>query len=37
MDKLYGKINDAISSYKKNPDKIKEYYEKRKKEKRIKL
>ena len=24
MDKLYGKINDAIASYKKNPNKVKE-------------
>ena len=37
LDKLYGKINDSISSYKKNPQKIKEYYEKRKKQKRIKI
>lgn len=36
LDKLYGKINDSIASYKKNPQKIKEYYEKRKKQKRIK-
>ena len=37
LDKLYGKINDSIASYKKNPQKIKEYYEKRKKQKRIKI
>ena len=37
MDKLYGKINDAIAFYKKNPDKVKEFYEKRKKVKRIKI
>ena len=37
LDKLYGKINDSIASYKKNPQKIKEYYERRKKQKRIKI
>ena len=37
MDKLYGKINDAIASYKRNPYKVKEYQEKRRKEKRRKL
>ena len=37
MDKLYGKINDSIASYKKNPQKVKEYYERRKKQKRIKI
>ena len=37
LDKLYGKINDSIASYKKNPQKVKEYYEKRKKQKRIKI
>lgn len=33
MDKLYGKINDSIASYKKNPQKVKEYYERREKQK----
>ena len=37
MDSLYGKNNDSIASYKKNPQKVKEYYEKRKKQKKIKL
>jgi DNA-binding beta-propeller fold protein YncE len=37
LDKLYGKINDSISSFKKNPQKVKEYYEKRKKQKNIKI
>ena len=36
MDKVYGKINDAIASYRKNPEQVKEYYEKRK-EKRKKI
>ena len=37
MGSLYGKINDSIASYKKNPKKVKEYYEKRRKQKRIKI
>ena len=37
MDKLFRKINDSIASYKKNPQKIKEYYENKKKQKRIRI
>ena len=37
MDKLYGKINDAIVSCKKNPYKVKEYQEKKRKRKKKKI